>query len=139
MHKHYSARLTRWLDRLAHFDISIHHVARSNLKFTDFLRRNPVEGATTENMYDEQFVTNILTEQAKLNLKYGRVFTNQLQHTPNTKITHDCESNSQSETNRTFERNRHVNKTNERTQTSSNSDAIKFKRKDNLPSMVMIT
>ena len=28
----YSARLTRWLDRLAHFDIAIQHIAGSNLK-----------------------------------------------------------------------------------------------------------
>ena len=85
--KQYSARLTRWLDRLAHFDISIQHIAGINLKFTDFLSRNPVEGAATENVYDEQYVINILTEQAELNLKYGRMFTNQTQRTPNNKIT----------------------------------------------------
>ena len=61
----------RWLDRLAHFDISIQHIAGRNLKFTDFLSRNPVEGAATENIYDEQYVINILTEQAVLNLKYS--------------------------------------------------------------------
>ena len=131
--KQYSARLTRWLDRLAHFDISIQHIAGSNLKFTDYLSRNPVEGATTENTYDEQYVINTLTEQGELNLKYGRVFTNQLQHAPNAKITHDCELSGQSETNRTFEKNRHVNKTNERTETSPNSDAIEFKRQETLP------
>ena len=131
--KQYSARLTRWLDRLAHFDISIQHIAGSNLKFTDYLSRNPEEGATTENTYDEQYVINTLTEQAELNLKYGRVFTNQLQHAPNAKITHDCELSGQSETNRTFENNRHVNKTNERTETSPNSDAIEFKRQETLP------
>ena len=131
--KQYSARLTRWLDRLAHFDISIQHIAGSNLKFTDYLSRNPVEGATTENTYDEQYVINTLTEQAELNLEYGRVFTNQLQHAPNTKITHDCELSGQSETNRTFEKNRHVNKTNERTETSPNSDAIEFKCQESLP------
>ena len=42
-----SARLTRWLDRLAHFDIAIQHIAGSNLKFTDFLSRYSVENATT--------------------------------------------------------------------------------------------
>ena len=84
-------------------------------------------------MYDEQYVMNIFTEQAELNLKYGRVFTNELQRTPNKKITHDCKSNSQSETNRTFEKNRHVNKINERTETRPNSDAIKFKRQETLP------
>ena len=74
-YKQYSARLTRWLDRLAHIDISIQHIAGSNLKFADFLSRNPVEGAATENVYDEQYVINILTEQAELNLKHGRIFT----------------------------------------------------------------
>ena len=75
--KQYSARLTRWLDRLAHFDVSIQHITGSNLKFTDFLSRNPVEGATTKNTYDEQYVIKNLTEQAELNSKYGRIFTNQ--------------------------------------------------------------
>ena len=131
--KQHSARLTRWLDRLAHFDISIQHIAGSNLKFTVFPSRNPVEDATTKNMYNEQNVINILTEQAELNLKYGRVFTNHLQRTPDTKITHDCKSNNQSETNRRFEKNRHVNKTNERTEASPNSDAIKFKCQETLP------
>ena len=131
--KQYSARLTRWLDRRAHFDISIQHIDGNNLKLTDFLSRNPVEGATTENMYDEQYVINIPTEQAEMNLKHGRVFTNKLQRTPNTKNTHDCKSNSLSETNRTFAKNRHVKKINERTETSPNSDAIKFKRQEGLP------
>ena len=40
--KENSARLTRWLDRLTYFDISIQHIAGSYLKFTDYLR-NPVE------------------------------------------------------------------------------------------------
>ena len=122
--KQYSARLTRWLDRLAHLDNSIQHTAGSNPKFTNFLSRNPVEGATTENMYDEQYVINNLTEQAELYLKYGRFFSNQLQRVPNTKITHDHKLNSQSETNRTSEKNRNVNKIDEQTETSLNSDTI---------------
>ena len=125
--KQYSARLTRWLDRLAHFDISIHHIAGSNLKFTDFLNRTPVECAATKNVDSEQYVINILTEQAELNLKYGRTFTNQSQRTPNNKITRECKSNNQSETKRTFEKKRHVNKINEQAETSPNKTAIKFK------------
>ena len=46
--KQHSARLTRWLDRLTHFDISIQRIAGSNLKFTDYLSRNPAAGATPE-------------------------------------------------------------------------------------------
>ena len=48
----YSARLTRWLDRLAHFGIAVQHIAGRNLKFTNYLYRNPVEGEPTESKYD---------------------------------------------------------------------------------------
>ena len=75
----YSARLTRWLDRLAHFDIAVQHIAGKNLKFTDYLSRYPVEGAPTENKYDEEYVINILSEHAKLNAKYGSLFDSQLE------------------------------------------------------------
>ena len=73
--KQYSARLTRWLDRLAHFDIAIQRIAGNNLNFTDYLSRNPVGGATPEDNYDEEYVINILSEQANLNLKHGQLFT----------------------------------------------------------------
>ena len=73
----YSARLTRWLDRLAHLDIAVQHIAGRNLKFTDYLSRNPVGGAPTEDKYDEEYVINILTEHAELNAKYGSLFDSQ--------------------------------------------------------------
>ena len=57
--KNFSARLTRWLERLGHFDISIQHIAGSNLKFTDNLSRNPVGGTMPEENYDEEYVINI--------------------------------------------------------------------------------
>ena len=44
------------------------------MKFTDYLSRNPVEGATPEDNYAEEYVINILSEQAKLNAKYGQLF-----------------------------------------------------------------
>ena len=71
--RQYSARLTRLLDRFAHFDIAIQHIAGSYLKCTDFLSRNPVENATTEDVYDEQYVFNILSAQVNLNIKYGPI------------------------------------------------------------------
>ena len=131
--KQYSDRLTRWLDRLAHFDISMQHIAGSNLKFTDFLSRNPVEGASTENKYDEQSVINILTEQAELNSIYERIFTSQSQQTPNSEMSRERKSNNQSEMIRIFEKNRHVNETNEQAETSPNTNAIMFKRQEELP------
>ena len=78
--KQYSARLSRWLDRLTHFDISIQHIAGSNLKFPVYLSRNPVGGATREENYEEEYVINIITEHAKLNLKHGRLFADQSKH-----------------------------------------------------------
>ena len=75
--KQYSASLFQWLHRLAHFDIAIQHIAGSNLKFTDYFSRNPVGGATPEDNYDEEYVINILFEQATLNLKYGHLFADQ--------------------------------------------------------------
>ena len=48
------------------------------MKFTDYLSRNPVGGAPTEDKYDEEHVINILPEQhAKLNAKYGSLFDSQ--------------------------------------------------------------
>ena len=87
--KQYSARITRWLDRLTHFDISIQHIAGSNLKFTDYLSRNPVGGATPEENYEEEYVITILTEHAELNLKYGQIFADQSEHTENRTTLHN--------------------------------------------------
>ena len=115
--KQYSARLTRWLDRLAHFDIAIQHIAGSNLKFTDYLSRNPVEGATPEDIYDEEYVINILSEQAKLNAKYGQLFADQSDTSKReTEIKNDRSENkieqqeNQSQAGRKFENKNGVNK-----------------------------
>ena len=127
--RQYSARLTRWLDRLTHFDISIQHIAGSNLKFTDYLSRNPVGGATPKEIYDEEYVINILTEQAKLNIKYGQIFADQSEcKKAKTEIKNDIaeeqieKGGSQSHTNRTFENNHGVNK-NERNEKATSGQS----------------
>ena len=56
--KTYSARLTRWLDRLAHFDINIKHIAGKHLKLTDYLSRNPISKLEPIENYDEEYVIN---------------------------------------------------------------------------------
>ena len=129
--KHYSARLTRWLDRLAHFDISIQHIAGSNLKFTDYLSRNPVGGAMTEENYDEEYVVNILAEQAEQNLKYGQLFGDQSKCNRSTtertmnKSEHKIEHKTdQSHTNRTLENKSHVNETEQNEITTSGQSDI---------------
>ena len=127
--RQYSARLTRWLDRLTHFDISIQHIAGSNLKFTDYLSRNPVGRATLEEIYDEEYVINILTEQAKLNIKYGPIFADQSEcKKVKSEIKNDIaeeqieKCGSQSHTNRTFENEYGVNK-NERNEIATSGQS----------------
>ena len=72
--KQYSARLTRWLDRLNHFDISLKHTAEKEIKFTDFISRNPTETAEPERKYEEEFVINAIAQVATVNGRNGRIF-----------------------------------------------------------------
>ena len=77
------------MDRLTHLDIAVQHTAGSNLKSANFLSRK-LAGATPEENYDEEYVINILTEQAELNLKYGPIFADQSKRTENrTKLRND--------------------------------------------------
>ena len=40
--KQYSARLTRWLDRLSYFDVNVQYTAGKNIPLTDDLSRHPI-------------------------------------------------------------------------------------------------
>ena len=54
-HKQYSARLTRWLDRLSHFDVNVQYTAGENIPLADYLSRHPIgptEIAELENKAD---------------------------------------------------------------------------------------
>ena len=72
--KQYSARLTRWLDRINHFDISLKHTAGKEIKFTDFISSNPTETAEPEENYEEEFVINAIAQLATVNGRIGRIF-----------------------------------------------------------------
>ena len=127
----YSARLSRWLDRLAHFDIAVQHIAGSYLKFTDYLSRNPVGGAPTEDKYDEEYVITILTEHAELNVKYGSLFDSQPDYSKqdtetkrNTSESENEQKNDQSHANKIFQNKGHVNKINESENTTSGQSEI---------------
>ena len=116
INKQYSARLTRWLDRLTHFDIAIQHIAGGNLKFTDYLIRNPVGGAMPEENYDEEYVINILAERANSNLKYGPLFADQsnrsktlTERKKNDSEIHTERKINQSQMNEISENEKHVN------------------------------
>ena len=112
-------KLTRWLDRRANFDIAIQHIAGSNLKVTDYLSTNPVEGATLENNHDEEYVITILSEQASLNLKYGQLYADQsndsklvTERDTGTSERIIQQQNNPSQSNRTFQNKNSVNKRN---------------------------
>ena len=47
-HKQYSARLTRWLDRLSHINVNVQYTAGKNIPLTDYLSRHPIVN-TAEN------------------------------------------------------------------------------------------
>ena len=68
-YKQYIARLTRWLERLSHFDVNVQHTAGKNIPLTDYLSRhsivNTAENKTendasgqTETESEEEFVIN---------------------------------------------------------------------------------
>ena len=69
--KTYSARLTRWLDRLAHFTINVNHIAGKHLALTDYLSRNPTVPQQADEAYDEEYVTNSIAPHNKFMSKYG--------------------------------------------------------------------
>ena len=41
-HKQYSARLTRWLDQLGHFDVNVQYTAGKIIPLTNYLSRHPI-------------------------------------------------------------------------------------------------
>ena len=74
VNKQYSAQLTRWLDRINHFDISLKHTAGKEIKFPVFISRKPTEILEPEKNNEEEFVINALAQLASVNVGIGRIF-----------------------------------------------------------------
>ena len=72
--KQYNTRLTRYLDRLNHFDISLKHTTRKQIKFTDIISQNPTEELEPEKKYEEEFVIKAIAQLATLNARIGQIF-----------------------------------------------------------------
>ena len=68
-YRKYNTRLTRWLDILSHFDISMEHTVGKQLQMTDFLSRHPTEETSTEETYGKECAINILSDFARTNHK----------------------------------------------------------------------
>ena len=112
-HKQNSARLTRWLDRLSHFDVNVQYTAGKNIPLTDYLSRHPIvptEVTELENKADglnkaeaeEEFVINQINGLLEFNQKRGSIkrFTEQ-------NATKENSDQSQSD-NSTHERNQNT-------------------------------
>ena len=72
--KQCSAGLTRWLDRLNHFDIYLKHTAGKEINFTNIIIRNHTEIPEPEKNYEEEFVINAIAQLATVNARIGRIF-----------------------------------------------------------------
>ena len=70
-HKQNSARLTRWLDRLNHFDVNVQYTAGKNIPLTDYLSRHPI--IPTEIAELENKVINQIYGLLEFNQKRGSI------------------------------------------------------------------
>ena len=72
-HKQYSARLTRWIDRLSHFDVSVQYCAGKHMNLTDYLSRNPVGKPENEDEYEEEYAINCIEELKQFTERNGSI------------------------------------------------------------------
>ena len=110
INKQFSARLTRWLDRLNHFDITLKYTAGKEIKFTDFISRNPTENADPEENYEEEFVINAIAQLATVNERIGRIF-NQSENSNTTKMDNMHDTRKRTGTSHCKTNNGHSNST----------------------------
>ena len=80
-HKQYSARLTRWLDLLGHFDVNVQYTAGKTIPLTDYLSRHPIVNelgteelnANEEKEAEEEFVINQIYGLFEFNRTNGSI------------------------------------------------------------------
>ena len=65
--KTYSARLTRWLDRFAHFTINVNHIVGKHLVLTAYRSRKP----QADDTYDKEYVINNILPHYSFISTYG--------------------------------------------------------------------
>ena len=128
--KLYSARLTRWLDRLNHFDICLKHTAGKETKFTDFISRNPTENPEPEENYEEEFVINAIAQLATVNARIGRIFDQSEDATTATEANMR-DTRSLIDTRRYQTNKRHIDSNYRIQQHSSVTDCLKMNNNEN--------
>ena len=127
--KRYSARLTRLLDRLNHFDICSKHTAGKEIKFTDFISRNPIENPEPEENYEE-FVINAIAQLATVNARIGRIFDQSEDATTATEANMR-DTRSLIDTRRYQTNKSHIDSNYRIQQHSSNTDCLKMNNNEN--------
>ena len=78
-HKQYSARLTRWLDRLGYFDVNVQYTAGKDIPLTDYSSHHPIAHehgteiscASEEKEAEEEFVINQMHGLSEFNRTNG--------------------------------------------------------------------
>ena len=103
--KPYSARLARWLDRLAHFTININHIVGKHLALTDYLSRNPNAPPQRDEAYEEEYVINSIVPHYNFVSKVGCLSNHSVQSQSRSETPKGTESNKQQSTEHTREQN----------------------------------
>ena len=103
--KTYSARLTRWLDRLAHFTINVNHIAGKHLALTDYLSRNPNAPPQQDEAYKEEYVINSIVPHYEFVSKVGCLSNHFVQSHAHSETSKGTKTNKQPSTERTREQN----------------------------------
>ena len=103
--KTYSARLTRWLDRLAHFSINVNHIAGKHLALTDYLSRNPIAPPQQDEAYEEEYVINSIVPHYEFVSKVGCLSNHLVQSQARSEMSKGTKANKQPSTERTREQN----------------------------------
>ena len=103
--KTYSARLTRWLDQLAHFTNNVNHIAGKHLALTDYLSRNPNAPPRQDEAYEEECVTNSIVPHYEFVSKVGCLSNHFVQSQTRSEASNGTKTNKQPSTERTREQN----------------------------------
>ena len=115
--KTYSARLTRWLDRLAHFTINVNHIAEKHLVLMDYLSRIPNAPPPQDEACEEEYVIKSIVPHYDFVSKVGCFSNHFIQSHPRSETSKGTKTNKQPSTERTREQN--ANNSIDRIETSS--------------------
>ena len=137
--KTYSARLTRWLDRLAHFDINIKHIAGKHLALTNYLSRNPISKPESIENYDEEYVSNCIMPLLEFINNYGSVASQNKLETRTDQNEQREQTTNQSERSRLNKPKSKENKANKRSSSLPHSNTADTKKLNTIQTVQEIT